>query len=98
MRLLHLCLITGAAALLTTAAHGQTGYWQYLRTESHINSYDKGTAYPDTYLGGEGALSVTVTEPSVNPPPTLGVTFFWSRPPAIMIPGTPIYWPVSARI
>jgi uncharacterized protein (TIGR03437 family) len=28
----------------------------------------------------------------------LGITFSWSRPPSILIPGTALYWPVSATI
>jgi uncharacterized protein (TIGR03437 family) len=74
------------------------GYWQYVKTDSYIAPYAAGGPYPDTYTGGEGALSVIVSEPSLNPAPTLGSSFYWSRPPAILIPGTAPYWPVSASV
>ncbi len=99
MKRIHFTCILVAVILLTCAtATAQTGYWQYVRTESYIAPYAAGTAYPDTHTGGEGNLNVVVTEPSVNPVPTLGSTFVWAPPPSILIPGVAPYWPVSATV
>ena len=94
---LPVCAVIATLFAASTAPAQSTGYWQYIRTESYIRPYPAGAVYPDTYIGGEGALSVTVTD-TVSPGTVLGISFFWSRPPVTMISGTPIYWPVSARI
>ena len=97
-RIQFTCILIAAILLVCATATAQTGYWQYVRTESYIAPYATGTAYPDTHTGGEGNLNVVVTEPSVNPVPTLGSTFIWSAPPSILIPGVAPYWPVSATV
>jgi uncharacterized protein (TIGR03437 family) len=82
---------TGAAA----------GYWQYIKFDSGIQPYSGG-AYPDAHSGAGGNFTVTITEPGEanygRPIPTFGANFIWSRPPATLIPGTALSWPVSAKI
>jgi uncharacterized protein (TIGR03437 family) len=88
-------------AMLAVPAVGLSetaGYWQYVRTETYERPYPKDTAYPDSHVGGEGNLSVLVSEPSVSPLPSLGVVFTWGRLPGILIPGATIYWPVAGRV
>ena len=94
-RLLFAVLVVLGAPALGVA---QTGYWQYVKTDSYIAPYSSRSAYPDTHSGVEGQFSVVYSEPSLNPPPTLGTTFYWSRPLAILIPGTAFYWPVAATV
>ena len=90
------CLTGGACPGLA-----QTGYWQYVKTDTYIDFYANQTGgnpakpYPDTYTGQEGALTVTITFGTSS---AFGATFSWSPPPSILIPGTALYWPVSATI
>lgn len=87
--------ISQSAAVSTTPG---SGYWQYVRTDSYFAPYRSDGPYPDTWTGVEGAYNVRITEPSVSPLPSLGAFFTWSRPPSILIPGKPIYWPISATV
>jgi len=88
--------LLGAAA--TSSA--QSGYWQYLRTESGIQPTTSTSCPVSTTSGGEGNYTITNTcgVGSGYPITELGITFSWSRPPSILIPGTALYWPVSATI
>ena len=90
-------LLMGAPAIGVAQT---TGYWQYVKTDSGIQPNVPGTAYPWTNSGVEGDFTVYVAAPRQSLPayPALGATFFWSRPPTILIPGTALYWPVSAKI
>ena len=98
------CLFFAALIVLGAPAIGeaQTGYWQYVKTDTYINLYANQTGgnpakpYPDTYLGSEGALTVTIGTGQQTF--RFAASFAWSRPPAILIPGTALYWPASATI
>ncbi len=87
---------------LSLRAENPTGYWQYVKTDSYISLYANQTGgnpakpYPDTYSGGEGALSVTIGTGTQTF--RFAASFSWSRPPSILIPGTALYWPASATI
>ena len=93
---------TFAVTQAGTGGGTATGYWQYIKTDSGIQPYSAGTAYPDTHSGAEGNFTVTITEPGEanygRPIPTFGANFIWSRPPATLIPGTALSWPVSATV
>ena len=59
-------LLCAVILLLGTAGTGSaqtTGYWQYVRTDSGIQTYRVGTAYPDTHSGVEGNFTVTIAVP-----------------------------------
>ena len=98
------CLFFAALIVLGAPAIGeaQTGYWQYVKTDTYINLYANQTGgnpakpEPDTYLGSEGALTVTIGTGQQTF--RFAASFAWSRPPAILIPGTALYWPASATI
>ncbi len=97
-----MCLLCAVILLLGSAATGsaQSGYWQYLRTESGIQPTTSTSCPVSTTSGGEGNYTITNTCGVGSPYPIqeLGITFSWSRPPSILIPGTAFYWPVSATI
>jgi uncharacterized protein (TIGR03437 family) len=84
-------LLLGAAG---TGSAQTTGYWQYVRTDSGIQT-TTGTVFSDTHSGVEGDFTVTSTCCSTT---VFGATFFWSRPPSVLIPGTALYWPASVTI
>lgn len=97
------CLLLAALFALGAPAIGeaQTGYWQYVKTDSYIDLYanmggNPAKPYPDTYVGGEGALTDTIGTGQQTF--RFGGSFAWSRPPAILIPGTALYWPAAATI
>jgi len=98
------CLFFAALIVLGAPAIGeaQTGYWQYVKTDTYINLYANQTGgnpakpEPDTYLGSEGALTVTIGTGQQTF--RFAASFAWSRPPAILIPGTALYWPAAATI
>lgn len=74
------------------------GYWQYVKTEAYTNKSTNG-AYLDKSTGIEGAYSlVTAANDASASAPILGGTFWWSRPPAVLTPGTVIDWPLAAEV
>ena len=96
-------LLLGVLCAIGAPAIGkaQTGYWQYVKTDSYIDLYanqggNPAKPYPDTYVGGEGALTVTIGTGQQTF--RFSGSFAWSRPPAILIPGTALYWPASVTI
>jgi uncharacterized protein (TIGR03437 family) len=91
--------VNGQAFTVTQAGTGggggtTTGYWQYVRTDSAIQT-STGHVFSDTHSGVEGDFTVTST---CCPTTVFGATFFWSRPPSVLIPGTALYWPASVTI
>ena len=75
-----------------------TGYWQYVKTEAYTNKLTNG-AYAEKSTGTEGAFTLATSANDPSPtPPALGGTFWWSQPPAVLIPGTVIDWPLAAKV
>ena len=94
-------LLCTAILLLGAAGAGSaqtTGYWRYVRTDTFVVPYSPGVVYPDSGGGTEGNFTLTQSGANVFPGTQFVVTFNWSRPPAILIPGTALYWPVSATV
>ena len=97
----HLPISAGVALALVVicapVAHSQTtGYWQYVKTEAYTWS-NTGSNYTDTSTGIEGAFTVVSSNHDPNPL-MLGGTFWWSQPPAVLVPGTVIDWPLAAKV
>src|ERR1035441_3908517 len=75
-----------------------TGYWQYVKTEAYTNKLTNG-AYAEKSTGTEGAFTLATSAHDPSPtPPAPGGTFWWSQPPAVLIPGTVIDWPLAAKV
>jgi len=95
------CLLLAALFALGAPAIGeaQTGYWQYVKTDSYIDLYANMGGNPpnlsDTYVGGEGALTDTIGRASKR---SVWRLLRLEPPPAILIPGTALYWPAAATI
>jgi uncharacterized protein (TIGR03437 family) len=89
-------LLLGAAGF---GSAQNTGYWQYVKTDSGVQSYtviDPTTGSPDTPSGVAGNFTDMYSDFGITD--SFGITFFWSPPPPILIPGTALYWPVTAKI
>lgn len=100
-------LLSGAAIVLffagASAQAQATGYWKYVKTETYsklCSSDNSCGAYPDSGTGTEGAFTITTSHMSINGTPDIrfGVTFYWSPPPTILIPGTAPDWPIAAKV
>jgi uncharacterized protein (TIGR03437 family) len=97
----HFPISAGAALALIisfapVAPAQTTGYWQYVKTETYTWKNPNG-AYLDKSTGIEGAFTLVI-ESNDQYHASLGATFWWSRPPAILIPGTVIDWPLAAQV
>src|SRR5271157_2266529 len=91
-----LCIVILLLGAAGAGSAQTTGYWQYVRTDSAIQPATGRTLalFPDTHSGVEGNFTVTTTWSTT----VFGATFFWSRPPSVLIPGTALYWPASVTI
>jgi uncharacterized protein (TIGR03437 family) len=101
MKASQLTVVAGIALLLacaTPAALAQTtGYWQYVRTETHVAPL--ASAYTDSATGVEGNFTVLeVAYYYTTPDAHFGVTFTWAKPPAVLVPGATINWPMTATV
>jgi hypothetical protein len=81
----------------------QTGYWQYVKTDTYIDLYaNHDRRQPrqagSRHLCGRRGRADRDTIGTGQQTFRLAGSFAWSRPPAILIPGTALYWPAAATI
>ena len=89
------CVIAATLFAFTTAQAQSSGYWKWVKTDTSIQN-GFGSPIHDSATGGETALSITDTAPSINA--VFAATFYWNTPPTVLIPGTYLDWRVSGRV
>jgi uncharacterized protein (TIGR03437 family) len=91
-------LMSILSALAPLASADTPGYWRYVRTEVHVTPPGR-TTYTETPSGGENSFT-DLAQSYYNGTLTadFSVTFNWPKPPLVLIPGTPVYWPISAAV